>query len=99
MDRVVEHAEEEDEVEPVELEQLSRLSKVTVDESMRRRELVYPLLVKMRVGFEVAEYQLRGLELAIDPARVDAVLRADFEHARTAEARDVEHLGERFREE
>ena len=59
MDRVVEHAEEEDEVERLELEQLPRLAEVAVHEPVGATEGVDPLGVEVPIRGEVREDQLR----------------------------------------
>jgi hypothetical protein len=50
--------------------------------------------MEVRVRGEVREDELRGAKLAVDPARVDAVLRADLEHTGAAEALDVDDATE-----
>ena len=55
--------------------------------------------MQVRVRLEVREDELARPKLAVDPARVDAVLRPHLEHAGTAEPLDVEDAPERIRNE
>ena len=58
MDAVVENAEEEDEVEGLELLQLRCSSQIAEDKAVRALQLVRPLLVQVPVGGEVREDEL-----------------------------------------
>src|SRR5439155_9592694 len=55
---VVEHAEEEDDVERLKLTKLHRRSEVAVDPAVRRAQAALPLLVEVPVGCEVREDEL-----------------------------------------
>ena len=90
MDRVVQDAEEEHEIERLQLEKPLGAAEVAVYEPVRLRERVDPLGVEVYVRFEVGEDELGWAQLAVDPARVDAVLRPDLEHARPAKALDID---------
>ena len=92
MDRVVEHAEEEDEVERLELEQPPRLAEVAVYEPVGAPRVSTHFAWRCRSAAKSEKTSSAGESFAIDPARVDAVLRPDFENTQSAKPFDVEHL-------
>ena len=73
---VVEDAEEEDEVEGAVPTELLGVPQVAEHPRVRCRELPLPLLVEPAILFEVGEREEDRLQVLVDPARVDAVLRA-----------------------
>src|SRR5262249_36901781 len=77
---VIEHPEEENDVERLQLEKLVREPEGAVDPSVRARETALPPLVEVRVLLEVREDELGRPRVLVDPERVDAVLRADLEY-------------------
>ena len=77
---VVEHAEEEDEVERPVLVQAVCPAQVAEHPGVRRPQLCLPALVEAPVLLEVREREERRPQPLVDPARVDPVLRPHLEH-------------------
>ena len=99
VDRVVEDAEEEDEVERLELRQLRGLAQIAVDEAVRARSESTHLACSCASDSKSENTSSAGSQLAVDPARVDAVLRTDLEHPLAPEALDLDDARERIRNE
>ena len=90
VDRVVEDAEEEDEVERLELEQLPRFAEVAVDEPVRLRSSPTHGSWRCRSEAKSENTSSRGSSSRSIQREWMPYFGPDLEHPRAAEARDVE---------